>query len=544
VSEETTKTPPSLKTQSAWLLFAKVIGFGFTFLLPLIIVRFLSKEEVGIYRQVFQIVINAVTILPLGISMSAYYFLSRETAERRLSVVFNILIFNFFVGGIACLTLYFYPSLIGDIFQSAEITHLAPKIGVVIWLWIFSAFLETIAIANQEPRIGALFIILAQFTKTVLMILAVVIFATVESFVYAAMLQAFIQTIVLFVYLTSRFPKFWKSFDARFFREQIFYALPFGLVGLLWILQTDIHNYFVGYRFSPAEYAVYAYGCFQLPLIGILSDSVTSVLIPRMSELQAKNDKREMIRLTIRAIEKLAFFFFPMYVFLIITAQTFITTLFTRNYLASVPIFLINLTLLPFYIWITDPIVRAYQELGKILLTMRVLILVAMVAALYYGIQNFDLRGMIAIVVVTALVEKFVFSFLVFKKLEMKRQDLFLLKNVGKTAVASLAAGFFTALFYWQFSETLFVWGTGLASVFFAEPKAGITDFTSGTIVLGFSALVFAPIYFLIANYFDLIEDAEKQKAKSIFAKLTKSRNQSKPEDLIEIVNRKSQTEN
>jgi O-antigen/teichoic acid export membrane protein len=149
VSEETTKTPPSLKTQSAWLLFAKVIGFGFTFLLPLIIVRFLSKEEVGIYRQVFQIVINAVTILPLGISMSAYYFLSRETAERRLSVVFNILIFNFFVGGIACLTLYFYPSLIGDIFQSAEITHLAPKIGVVIWLWIFSAFLERASLRKR-----------------------------------------------------------------------------------------------------------------------------------------------------------------------------------------------------------------------------------------------------------------------------------------------------------------------------------------------------------------------------------------------------------
>jgi hypothetical protein len=151
---------------------------------------------------------------------------------------------------------------------------------------------------------------------------------------------------------------------------------------------------------------------------------------------------------------------------------------------------------------------------------------------------------MIAIVVVTALVEKFVFTFIVFKKLEMKTQDLFLLKDVGKTAVASLTAGFFTALFYWQFSETLAAWGTGLTGVFFAEPRAGIVDFTSGTAVLGFSALVFAPVYLLTANYFDIIEDAEKQKVKSIFAKLTKSRNQSKPEDLIEIVNRKSQTEN
>ena len=83
--------------------------------------------------------------------------------------------------------------------------------------------------------------------------------------------------------------------------------------------------------------------------------------------MQAKDEKREMIRLTARAMQKLSFFYFPIYVFLLITAQTFIITLFTQNYLASVPIFLINLTLLPFDIWVTDPIVRAYKELGRFL---------------------------------------------------------------------------------------------------------------------------------------------------------------------------------
>lgn len=350
----------SLKTQSAWLLFAKIVGFVFTLLLPLLIVRFLSQEKVGVYRQVFQIIINANAILPLGVSMSAYYFLSRAK-EKRSAAIFNILIFNFFVGGLACLTLFFYPQLIGNIFQSAEITQLAPKIGIVIWLWIFSSFLETVAVANQEARTATAFIILAQFTKTLLMVGAVILFATVESFVYAAMIQAGLQTIVLFLYLNSRFPRFWTHFDFKFFREQLIYAIPFGLAGLLWTMQTDIHNYFVGYRFSASEYAIYAYGCFELPLIAMLSESVTSVLIPRMSKLQAENDKPEMIRLTARIMEKLAFFYFPIYLFLIITAQTFIVTLFTRNYAASVPIFVINLTLMPFYIWVVDPIVRSYQ---------------------------------------------------------------------------------------------------------------------------------------------------------------------------------------
>lgn len=535
MAEETNKIP-SLKSQSAWLLFAKIVGFGFSFLLPLLVARLLSKEEVGVYQQIFLVIVNANAILTLGFGMSAYYFLARETV-RRPSVIINTLLFNFVVGGIACLALFLYPQLISNIFQSAEITRLAPKIGIVIWLWIFSTFLETVAVANQEPRAATAFIIVGQFTKTALMLLAVVIFTTVESFVYAAMIQAAIQTVIMLVYLDSRFPRFWTAFDLSFFREQLFYALPFGLASLLWTLQTDIHNYFVGYHFTSEEFAVYRFGCFELPLIAMLAESVTSVLIPRMSGLQARNDKAEIIRLTMRTMQKLAFVYFPIYVFLMITAQTFITTLFTRNYLGSVPIFLINLTLLPFYIWVNDPIVRAYKELGRFLLILRFMIFVAMIGALYFGIQNFDLRGMIAIVIVTALIEKFVTTVAVVKKLNVKIGDLSRLKDVGKTAVSSLAAGFFTFLFYWNLGETIFSWGANLARTVFAVPKQSVSDFIAGALVLSCCAVVFAPIYLLCANFFGIIEDEEKEKVWSVvggqwsvFKSLTR-RNNLQPKD-------------
>ena len=521
VKETTANQTPSLKSQSAWLLFAKVVGFAFSFLLPLLVVRFLTQEKVGVYRQVFQVIANANAILPLGVAISAYYYLSREI-ERRASAVFNILIFNFVTGGLACLTLFFFPQLIGNIFHSEEITRLAPRIGVVIWFWVISSFLETAAIANQEARIATVFIILAQFTKTLLMVSAVILFATVEAFVYAAMIQAVLQTIVLLVYLNSRFPKFWTKFDFKFLCEQLAYALPFGLAGLLWTLQTDIHNYFVGYKFSASDYAIYAYGCFELPLIAMISESVTSVLIPRMSQLQAKNDKREMIRLTMRAMQKLAFFYFPIYLFLVITAQTFITTLFTRNFAASVPIFLINITLMPFYIWIVDPIVRSYKELGRFLLGLRIFIFSALVSALYFGLQHFDMRGMIAIVVVAVLTEKFISSFAVLRKLEVKTADIYLLKNVGKTAICAVIAGLFTFLFYSQFSENIAAFGANLAQNIFGFAKTSAIDFVSGVTVLGASFLIFTPIYLLTANFFGIIDDEEKKLISENLSKITK----------------------
>ena len=513
--QEITQTS-SLKEQSAWLLFAKTVGFTLTFLLPPLIVRYLSQTDVGVYRQSFQVIINSLSILPIGFGMSAYYFLSRSDGERRSMAVFNILLFNFAVGGLTCLALYLYPQLLGNIFQSAEMTRLAPKIGVVIWLWIFSTFLETVAVANREAKTATAFIILAQVTKAALMAAAVMLFATVEAFLYAAMIQAIGQTVVLLFYLNSRFPGFWRKFDAAFFLEQFAYALPLGLAGLLWTLQNDIHTYFVGYRFSEADFAIYVYGCFQLPLIVMLSESINSVLIPRMSELEAQNEKREMIRLTVRAMQKLALFYFPLYVFLMITAQTFIITFFTRNYEASIPIFLINLTILPFSILITDPIFRAYKQLGRILFVTRVFIVLALVAALYFGINYLDLRGIIAIVVVVSLIDKFVSTFFAARKLNVRWRDVSLLKDIGKTAIAATIAGAVTFLFYSQFRETIFGFGANLTRMIFSAYRPSITDFISGGLVLGFSALIFGTIYILCANYFDLIEPGEKEKIKSL----------------------------
>jgi O-antigen/teichoic acid export membrane protein len=530
--ENTQETKPSLKNRSAWLLFAKIVGFGFSFLLPLLVVRFLTQEKVGLYRESFQVIMNAVMILPLGFSMSAYYFLSREK-ERRAAAILNILIFNLIIGGLACLTLNLFPHLIGNLFRSPELTLLAPRIGVVIWIWIFSTFLETVALANQEAKLATAFIILAQFSKTVLMVSAVFLFATVDSFIYAAMVQGAVQTIILLFYLNSRFPRFWSKFDAAFFREQMVYAVPFGLAGILWMLQTDIHNYFVGYKFSTAEFAIYAYGCFELPLIAMLSESVTSVLIPRMSELQVNDDKDEMIRLTARAMQKLAFFYFPIYIFLLITARMFVITLFTENYLASVPIFVINLTILPFSILITDPVVRAYKELGRFLLGLRIFILIGLVSTLYFGIEHLSLAGMITVAVVALLTEKAIAETIIVRRLGVGRKHLPLLVNVGKTAIISLVAGAVTYFVYINISEVMLVYGEHIAEKVFLTNKLSILNFVGGSLVLLMSALVFGPIYFLGSHLWGVIEDGERQAFWSILAKVYRRRPPALVEDIL-----------
>lgn len=509
----------SLRKQSFWLLTAKLVGFAFSFCVPLVVVRYLSQDEVGHYRAAFLVIANAIVVLPLGVSMSAYYFLARETEERRSACILNILAFNFVVGGLAASFFFLFPQAVGNIFHSAEITRLAPLIGVVIWIWIFSSFLETVAIANQEARVATVFIISAQFTKALFMCSAAVAFATVEAFLYAAIIQGAIQTVLLAWYLVSRFPGFWRYFDLSFLREQLVYAIPFGLAGTLWLAQTEIHSWFAGHRFSPADFAVYAYGCFEIPLIAMLAESVTAVLIPRMNALHGDNDRDEMVRLKARAMQKLSLVYFPVYVFLLITANTFITTLFTQKYAASASVFVVNITLLPFSVLITDPIVRSYKELGRVFLLTRSIIVAALVSCLYFMLDDISMTGMIGLAVAAVIVDKLIAEAMVIRKLHLGVKDIHLLANVGKTAVASILAGIATYLFYANFHAGLFAASEGFLSNTVGIGKAGIVNFVSGGFVLAASALVFAPIYLVCANFLGLIEDDEKNAFRQIAAR-------------------------
>jgi O-antigen/teichoic acid export membrane protein len=431
----------SLTARASWLLVAKLLSFAFSFALPLLLVRRMSQVEFGLYKQVFLVVATAAALLPLGFAMSAYYFLPRaEGGEARARVVFNILLFNLLAGGAGALALALFPGLLGAVFNDPTLTAFAPLVALVILFWVFSAFLETAAVANQETRLATLLIIGANLTKAAAMLGAAVAYGTVRSLVYAALVHAVVQTAVLLVYLGRRFPGFWRGWDWPTMRAQLSYALPFGAAGLLFVAQTDLHNYFVSHEFGPAAFAVYAVGCFQLPLVSILNESVTSVMIPRVSLMQKRGERREILLLTARVVRKLSLVFFPVYAFLLVAGREFIALLFTEQYLESWPIFAVNISLIPVCVIMFDPIVRAYAAERYFLLRLRVALTALMVAVFWLWTERLGLLGMISVVVGVGIVERLAVSYRSARVVGFTARDLPLLSDVGKIALATVAA--------------------------------------------------------------------------------------------------------
>ncbi len=430
----------SLTSHVSWLMLAKTLSFIFTLALPLVLVRRLNMAEFGVYKQLFLVIGTSVIVLQMGFGMSGYYFLPREPETRR-QIVVNVVLFNLTMGALAGLALFFYPGLLGIIFKQPDLASYGHLVGVVILLWIVSSFLEIVPIANQEIKLASGAIVSVQLSRTALYLAAVLVFGTVRALVYAAVLQGVLQTAILLIYLQSRFPGFWRSFNLGILRRQLSYALPIGIGALLFNVENDLHSYFVSHRFGPAIYAVYAVGTVQLTFLNLLQEATNAVMILRVTVLQQQNETAEILRLTARAMRKLAAVYFPAYVFFLVFRREFITFLFTARYTASVQIFAINLTLLPMAVLLYDPLFRAFIDQRFFLLRLRLVLCSVMAAGLWFAVPRFGLRGAISVVVLTMLTERALTLARICRILHVRWSDARLLKDVGKLAVAAALAG-------------------------------------------------------------------------------------------------------
>lgn len=435
---------PSLGAQAVWLLVAKTVGFAFTIALPLVLVRRLDQEQFGLYKQIFLIVTTATLILPLGFGMSAFYFLPRER-HRQGAVIMNILVFQSAIGLAAAALLVAFPHMLVRLFNNPAIAADTGLTAVLVVLWTVGSFLEIAPVALQDVRGSTGLIVTTQFSKTAALLLAALLFGTVRAVVIAAIVHSVGQIVLMAWYLHGRFPHFWRGFDRRLLWRQAAYALPVGASGLLLRLQNDIPHAFVSNAFGPAVYAIYAVGVFKLPLVGLLRESIGSVVLPRINELESNNERRKILVLVAEAARKLAFVYLPVSALLMVVGRALIEVMFTKQYADSWPIFAVTLAFWPFNILVLDPVTRAHSE-RYILLGIRLAIFGMLVLVLWRYSLSLGLVGIISALTLANIAGWCVAAARMARLLQAERRDLALFADVGRIAIVAAAAALVTVL--------------------------------------------------------------------------------------------------
>ena len=479
-----------LTQRAALLMAANVVATVMSLALPLVLVRTLSQAEYGLYKQAFQIMASALSLLNLQVAVSVFYF-SARVPGKKLQVAHNVLLFYSLVGALVFLVFLLWPGWVRLIFHGSELVPHVPLLGFAILCTLVSTNLDAVPIAAGDVRLASAFIVVSQTSKAVVMIVAGLVFGSLTAILVAAVIQSLLQMALMAGYLRWRFGRFFSTFDWPLFKAQVSNALPFGAGGIVAIVQNDMHNYFVSHYFDSATFAIYAVGCFQLPLLGMLAASFAIVLNPELAKHKEVSDYHAIIHLWLEVIRKLAFFFVPTFALLLVLRHEFITTLFTANYAESVPIFAINLCSVLLGITVHLHLLRLFDQLKFFRLKLYLALIPVTFAALYLGLRLGGLMGVAVAVIGIQTLDAGLTLLMVKRQLGMSRHHLWVLTPVLRIGGAALTATLVTLAVRFPLRQapplvTLLVCGTVFGLVYVstafavggvsAAEKAGLRD--------------------------------------------------------------------
>ena len=433
------RTTRSLTGRTFWLAASKSVAYVLNLGVPLVLVRRMSREDYGTYLQAFQIITTAVSLLPLGFGLSAYYFLPREP-EARGRIINNIVLVLAGLGGLALVAFSLFPENASRLTGNQVVSAYGVLIGLAIFFWVWSSFLETAVLANEEAVLAPVVVITSQVIRTSLMLTAALTAADLRSLLLASLTHGVLQSLFMVWYLSSRFPTFWKGFDVNLLKRQVVYASPYSLGALLWVLQSDMHAFFVSKQFGEDRFAIYRIASFQLPFVTLLTESINAVMIPRVVELQHAGRMEELRGLVARVVRLMAIAFIPLYLVLLLLSHEFITALFTMKYAESSLLFAVLLTVMPTNIVVFDSVARAFPSLGTLTFRLRLVLVPTFVLALWIGTQTLDLLGIAVIIVLYTMVERVFLAVWTAQALQLRRADYRAMRDVGKVLLASAIA--------------------------------------------------------------------------------------------------------
>ncbi|HWC77687.1 MAG TPA: lipopolysaccharide biosynthesis protein [Blastocatellia bacterium] len=432
-----------LTRRAAMLALAKGLAFALAFPLPLVLVRGLSQTDFGVYKQFSQVMLTMLGLLSLHVGWTAFFFFPRYP-DKKPQIVMNVMAFYLALGLPVALLFAVYPRVVTLVFKSDALVPFVPLLGFAILFWLVSAFLETVTVADRDTRTASVFIVALQLIKSALLMVSAVVFAELGAVLWAVVIHAGLQCVALFWYLRRRYGSFWRAFDWPLLKSQLANALPFGVGGIVYATQVDLHNYFVGHYFEPAEFAIYAVGCFQLPVLTLLLESVSSVLMPEVARLQVEGDRTAIVSLWAAAVRKLALFFVPACAFLFVMRHEFIVALFTKAYEGAVPVFSVSLAGILLTMALTNPMLRSFDQFRYFRLKLYAVLLPLTCAALYAGIHLAGMLGAIIAVVAIQSLDLTITVSVIGRHLGVPARELRrlspILRVAGAAGVAALAS--------------------------------------------------------------------------------------------------------
>jgi len=337
--------------------------------LSVVLARVLTTHDYGTYRQVWLFFGLVSQLFILGVPGSLLYFIPQLDNSGQKTIALQSILLLATIGLLFGCVIWLSAAFVAQRFNNPELSGYLRIFSIYPLLALPAASLNNLLIASGRPTHSAIF----SWTQAILFVgltsipallgmPLVTILWTINGYALALLLIV----IATSLWLYRGYPVFW---DIKLIRSQLAYSIPLGLSGSLGSVTKQLDRLVVSLSVSsPALFAVYTNGAFEIPFIGLITGSLMTVLVPEFVRLQ--EDGKVTARawqLWNRATEKTALFLFPICISLLIFSRETMVLLFSEKYASSALIFAIYILILPARIGQYGTLLRALGRSDVIL---------------------------------------------------------------------------------------------------------------------------------------------------------------------------------
>jgi O-antigen/teichoic acid export membrane protein len=309
---------------------------GLILISPIVLVRLLSVEDFGRYREFLLYTTVLLNFAALGINNSLLRFIPDRPELKWRYVDYTVLLTftsSLLVTGVAL--------LIDTLFQGKAMGEFALPAALYVLLFVNLDFWEFLLLAEKRP-----FAVLGYTTGRLIARMATVITAAaltgqVRVIVWSLVCLEAVRLLISFINWRRRVEPVTADTTGAL-REQLWYCLPFGGSMVVASLNRSIGNLFVAKMLGPIALAHYAIGTYVQPILTVLRNSLSDVLLPEMvaRDREGQDDRLLLFRRTTVVI---TIFLIAAGVLLARFAEILVISVFSEQYRPAVVILQIYL---------------------------------------------------------------------------------------------------------------------------------------------------------------------------------------------------------
>jgi O-antigen/teichoic acid export membrane protein len=434
---------------------------GLVVISPILLVRLLTVEEFGHYREFLLYAGLLTTICAFGINNSLLYFIpSRPQSVRQMVRQATTMTFgtSVLVVGI---------TLLADLIAGGAILGgVALPVAIYVLLFVNLDFWEFYWLALKRP--------LPVFAYTTGRLVARIVVVVTAASIWRDVMPIVWSLIVLEAVRVTGSWIMWRAAERKVtaadrateqscWAEQFRYCLPIGLALILVTLNKSLGNLFVTKTLGVVALAHYAIGTHIQPVIGVLRNSISDAVLPELAALKSSKGEGalelwrrstivSMILLTAAGVVLFKF------------AHTFVVTLFSPSYEPAVLIFQIYLLVLVREVFDFGVALRAANRTAPIVTSSLFAILLNLVL-LITVLPIWGLPAAALAFVISRWTEGLVLSRSTMRAYDIGIGKLARWKDLGRVALAALLASVVLYGSFWL--DTLGLFGVVLGSMVF-----------------------------------------------------------------------------